>query len=244
MKESFSLPESKAVWKHLETVAMRSHHNTRRAFEDFIGMAVCTLAGGAMESEYLEIAKHYHGQQAQNGGRAIDAFPFAFGALIEGMETTGQDILGDLFQGGVTGGENGQFFTPEAICNLMAQMQIEPDMLGKKIHDPACGSGRTLLAAAKIARHNEFSGCDVDIRCVHMTALNLALRGLRGFVVWGNSLTLETQRVYRIGFNGAGFISRIDAQPEVEHGPEAETTRQSQEKTVVFQKAFSFTEAV
>jgi hypothetical protein len=44
-----------------------------------------------------------------------------------------------------------------------------------------------------------------------MTAINLALRGLSGDVLWGNSLTLEARGGYRTGFNGHGFIRELAA---------------------------------
>ena len=37
------------------------------------------------------------------------------------------------------------------------------------------------------------------LRCVHMTAINLALRNRFGHVVWGNSLTSESKLVYETG---------------------------------------------
>lgn len=66
-----------------------------------------------------------------------------------------------------------------------------------------------LLAIADLKPHWEFVGQDVDLRCVRMTALNLALRNLYGYVVWGNSLGLEKRLVYRTGFNLQGFIREI-----------------------------------
>ncbi len=41
-----------------------------------------------------------------------------------------------------------------------------------------------------------------------MTAINMGLRGLFGFAVWQNTLTLEVHRVYKIGFNLAGGVIR------------------------------------
>ena len=207
---SFTLPESKEVWKQLENAAARSSHNTRQVFEDFLTMTVCSLSGGQMEDEYMKIVPRYI--EGKKGDRAIDYFPKAFGALIDGMEKTRQDILGDVFQGGVTFGENGQFFTPDPICNLLAQMNMSAEDSGKRILDPACGSGRTLLAAAEVNRHNEFYGVDVDHRCVQMTAINLALRNLYGWVIHGNTLSGEEWTAYRTGFNGTGVIQRVERQ--------------------------------
>ncbi len=150
-----------------------------------------------------------------------------------------KDILGDLFQGAITYGEAGQFLTPMPICQMIARMTIgEPAATGdsdalegesqrtkgdipgdtpalsedgerKSVCDPCCGSGRMLLAAAEINRSFEFVGQDVDLRCVRMTALNLAFRNLYGYVVWGNTFRLEQKLVYRTGFNGLGFIREV-----------------------------------
>ena len=66
-----------------------------------------------------------------------------------------------------------------------------------------------LLAVAEINPHWEFHGQDVDLRCVRLTALNLAFRNLYGYVTWGNSLGLEKKLVYRTGFDLQGFIREI-----------------------------------
>ena len=63
-----------------------------------------------MEEEYLAtIAKYVEGEK---GKRPVDKLAAGFGRLIAIMEETRADILGDLFQGGITYGERGQFFTP------------------------------------------------------------------------------------------------------------------------------------
>lgn len=66
-----------------------------------------------------------------------------------------------------------------------------------------------LLAVSDLRPHWEFVGQDVDLRCVRMTAINLSLRNLYGYVIWGNSLGLEKRLVYRTGFNLRGVIREI-----------------------------------
>jgi len=55
----------------------------------------------------------------------------------------------------------------------------------------------------------EFVGQDIDLRCVRMTALNLAFRNLYGYVIWGNTLALEQKLIYRTGFDGQGFLREV-----------------------------------
>ena len=77
------------------------------------------------------------------------------------MENGGQgmyDALGDLFMEYLSFGKNGQFFTPQPICDAMCLMTLETPEDGKTVCDPTCGSGRMLLGAAKINRKMIFFG--------------------------------------------------------------------------------------
>lgn len=174
-------------------------------------MSLCALSGVQLEEQYLgAVSKHTSGPK---GKRGCDSLAQAFAVLVDAMEKTRQDILGDLFQGGITYGEAGQFLTPESVCGLMAQMTMgECDATNgerKTVCDPCCGSGRMLLAVGEIQPHWEFVGQDIDLRCVRMTAINLALRNRYGYVIWGNSLGRDRRLVYRTGFNLRGFVRGI-----------------------------------
>jgi len=154
------------------------------SIEDFLHLALCSLSGGDMEEQYLAtVRKHAEGLR---GKRGSDKLAELFGRLVDVMESTRADILGDLFQGAITYGEAGQYLTPESITSVMATMSLH-DMGNhterRRVLDPCCGSGRMLLAVAEQCPHWEFVGQDVDLRCVRMTAINLALRNLYGHVI-------------------------------------------------------------
>ncbi len=222
MKEFYSNPASAELVASIDDIA-RKHSGRERVFDDWLTLTVCTLAGGTREDEYLQVVKPYC--NGEPGKRDIDKLAALLGKLVRLMEETREDILGDIFQGAITRGHGGQFFTPNAICELMAKLTSADDAregaetpegsieagatessIMKTVADPACGSGRILLAAAKENRNRYFVGQDIDHRCVKITAINLALWNLYGKVIWGNSLTLECKRVYHTGFNGRGAI--------------------------------------
>jgi hypothetical protein len=200
-REQFLYPQTQAIFQGLEDLAARAGVSRGQAFEDFLTGAVCALAGGTMEEEYLSMVERH--KAGQNGDRGIDRMADLFGNVVGAMEETRRDILGDLFQGAITYGEGGQFLTPETVCDLIACM-TRPG--GRFVYDPCCGSGRMLLAAADVDRAREFIGQDIDLRCVRITAINLALRNLYGYVLWGDSLAGQCKLVYRTGFNGRGVI--------------------------------------
>lgn len=83
----------------------------------------------------------------------------------------------------------GQFFTPKHICTLTAQLNNpEGTVQNKTILDPACGSGRMLLAAKSLNPNNYFFGEDLDEICCKMTVCNFLFHGCIGEVINHNSL--------------------------------------------------------
>ena len=91
---------------------------------------------------------------------------------------------------------------------MMAAMICEE---GRTLNDPCCGTGRMFLAASKAHPYRlwEFVGQDIDLRCVRITAINLALWNLYGWVLHGNSLTGEVKLTYRTGFDTQGLIREV-----------------------------------
>ncbi len=146
--------------------------------------------------------------EGKTGKRWVDILARMFGNLVNAMEETKADFLGDYFMRAITFGEHGQFYTPEHMTDMMAQIVGDGED-GTTVYDPACGSGRTLLSAAKVNPRRTFVGQDLDHRCVKMAAINLAFYGLRGQVIQGNTLANERQLGYLTGFNGRGFIRLV-----------------------------------
>lgn len=162
-------------------------------FRDFLEMSVCALSLGAKEERYLEIVRRYDKPE-------VYELAEAFSLLVMEMDNGGEglkDCFGDFFMEYLSFGRNGQFFTPEPICEMMARITGEIHD-GAKVYDCACGSGRTLLAAAKINRRAYFFGSDIDMNCCLMTVINLCLNGLLGEVAWMDSLTNKFYGGWRI----------------------------------------------
>ncbi|HAN37655.1 MAG TPA: hypothetical protein DCQ29_02030, partial [Chitinophagaceae bacterium] len=133
------------------------------------------------------------------------------GTIMDDDGTGLNDALGDLFMEFLSFGKNGQFFTPQCICDMMAAMQGEMED-GQSVCDCACGSGRMLLAAAKRNRNLRFYGSDLDITCVKMTAINLAMNSLKGEVAWMNTITMEhygSFKIHRCPFTRVPFITTL-----------------------------------
>jgi hypothetical protein len=114
-KESFLYPETPPVFELIEEASRRSGVSRAQAFEDFLHLSLAALSGGQMKEQYMAtVKKHTEGSP---GKRGCDSIAHAFATLVNAMEETRKDILGDLFQGAITYGEAGQFLTPEAVCS-------------------------------------------------------------------------------------------------------------------------------
>ncbi|MCY1720162.1 N-6 DNA methylase [Prolixibacteraceae bacterium Z1-6] len=166
----------------MEQLARR--HGIQHVFSDFMALVICAFSMGAKEAEYLDIINKYEKPEAYKLSEAL-------GALV--IEMTGDgtgmvDVLGKFFEENISHGYNGQFFTPQPICDMMACMN-QPVRPLQRVLDPACGSGRMLMGMAKISRFAKFYGADTDINCARMTCINMYLNCMYGEVAWMNSLS-------------------------------------------------------
>ena len=101
---------------------------------------------------------------------------------------------------------NGQFFTPDSLCRLMASI-TDADVEEKeynggmvRVNDCACGSARTLLAhfMAKTSKDHALAGryyyeaADIDLPTCKMAACNMMIHGMQGKVVCQDQLSMPT----------------------------------------------------
>lgn len=101
---------------------------------------------------------------------------------------------------------NGQFFTPDSLCRLMADI-TDADVEEKvshigpvRVNDPACGSARTLLSHFMdktredhaLAGMYYYEAADIDLPTCKMAACNMMIHGMQGRVVCQDQLSLPT----------------------------------------------------
>lgn len=96
-------------------------------------------------------------------------------------QATGGDVLGELLQQLRPGkAAHGAFYTPYHLTLALA-MITDPHP-AERVCDPACGSGRMLLASLQTCRERHggepaLSGVDIDADAVRVCKLNLVLAG-------------------------------------------------------------------
>lgn len=170
-----------------------NRHDTGTVFADFLQTGVCALAGGLMETEYNETIRRYDARELQSmGGMFAEWVRMMTIKVIEPGEW--YDALGIFYEEILSNwkaSNMGQFFTPAHVCDMSASIT------GSKprgiVNDPACGSGRLLMAHHARFREDRcyYVGSDLDRMAVNMALLNMCIHGARGEVIWMNTITLK-----------------------------------------------------
>ena len=166
------------------------------------------------EERYKQIMRTYEPKERELMAEAF-AKIYALLTSVVYDDGTFNDWLGKLFtQTNIGNKHNGQFFTPYHISGFCAKASLDESIVRQKqrdneimtINDPTCGAGGMLVAALETLdreyhfnyAHNCFMlGEDIDIRCVHMTYLQLSLAGVPAIVKHTNSLTRETWDIWK-----------------------------------------------
>jgi type I restriction-modification system DNA methylase subunit len=182
------------------TVAKRKFENL---FERFCGYK---YSYSEVFSDFLDFAMWrldiMHTHDISHLDKRYDAgdlkvFIELFNHWMDACDNNGEgfyDVLGDMFMELVSHGRNGQFFTPQPICQLMVELTVKCNIDGKEeplINEPAAGSGRFILEVGKINRNAKFFAQDNDVTCCKMCVLNMLVNSLRGEVAWMNTLTVQ-----------------------------------------------------
>lgn len=178
-----------------------------------ISNTVDLIAKDEREQRYLQIIGKYR-KEEQALLAEIFSMIFALSSSVVYDNGRFYDNLGELFMRCNQGNSSaGQYFTPYHISEMMARMTIGDEVLEKAkndgiltLNDSCCGGGGMMMAALDVLKNkyhvnyarNCFIVCsDIDLRCVHMTYLQLALAGVPAIIKHQNSLTMETWSVWR-----------------------------------------------
>lgn len=178
-------------------------------FRDFLEMAALAIANAvdlhqatARETRYLAIINRYQADERHQ-------FPRMLALLVESMEAKRDDVMGTIMGELQLGNAaRGQFFTPYAVCQLMARAQVGDgkvlrEEIARKgyitVNEPAVGGGAMVIAFAEAMQeagidyqhHLHVIAQDVDARSVHMAFLQFSLLHIPATVILGNSLALE-----------------------------------------------------
>ena len=194
----------KKFGKVLDSTAGR--YNRWDIFSDWATMFAISLQNAVWfhqeyEDEYLRIAKKYNPDE-------LNRLCELSAIVAQGLSTGFCDFVGDCFMNyGFGNSNNGQFFTPYHVCQLMAEVTMEKEktaaMIAEKgyvtIGDEACGCSALLIAGAEAFHNAGFNhqqqllvyANDIDRRCALCSYIQLSLFGIPAIVTVGDTLTMK-----------------------------------------------------
>lgn len=185
-----------------------------KVFSDFCEMSAISLANSVTiknglyderENRYLEISKQYSEEDLRSFSKLLLI-------TIAALDVE-RDFLGDIFMSlELSNHWKGQLFTPDSICQSMAQMIFNESMakmIKEKgfvtVSDPACGAGATLIALMKVIREGGINyqqtvhatAIDIDPTAAHMCFIQLSLLNVPAIVYIGNTISMQIRSALR-----------------------------------------------
>ncbi len=125
----------------------------RAVFCDFCRAASLSLRGALTHgAEKQAIEAEYAALVAKHGPEGMAAFSQMLAVTVEALDASRSDFLGHLYEElNATNKHFGQFFTPDSVSRLMAEMSIGKPVPGQivTLADPAAGAGALLIEGAE-----------------------------------------------------------------------------------------------
>ena len=170
----------KAIFDAIESSAngYPSEPDIKGLFADFD--TTSTRLGNTVESKNDRLAKVLKGVEELNFGKS--------GLSAGKFEDNQIDLFGDAYEFLISnyaanaGKSGGEFFTPQNVSKLIAQLAMHKQIKVNKIYDPACGSGSLLLQAKKHFDNHiieeGFYGQEVNHTTYNLARMNMFLHNI------------------------------------------------------------------
>lgn len=191
---------------------MRSGFNrwhTWQVFADFVELAAIairnqmTVYDEELEQRYLKTIGRYDSDEAFRMCELL--------AITQIALERPHDFLGGVFQElELSSHWKGQFFTPYDLCLMVASLSMGDvrEHVEQKgyvtLHEPACGSGAIVIAAAEVMREAGLPPettlvadlTDNDQTAAYMAYVQLSTLGIPAVVRVGNTLTMKYRETW------------------------------------------------
>lgn len=242
-RESDVDPDVSGVIERLRDIRLETGNSLGRVFRDWMALSVHAFERD--DDAYLDRLDRYDRDgNSETRSNAAQAFSEALGELVVATSEAQRPVVGDIYEEiGNQADDFGQYFTPWNISVFKAQMTIASEDAADAtaddpltVADPACGSGRLLVAAARTLHDHDpsapivVSGTDKDRTCARMAVVNLVIAGVPGRIRYGDSLTQEIHRTWLVEPHTPGPVVRQIEPEEPEapgEDPEPETDEQA-----------------
>ena len=191
-KHNFILGDLAAVLTHIEQSTMGSESE-----EDF----------GNLFSD-LDLTSHKLGKSESDKNELIVKVLVHLDEIDFDLENTDSDVLGDAYEyligqfASGAGKKAGEFYTPQQVSSILAQLVIVGKDKLKSVYDPTCGSGSLLLRVAKEVKDvSAFYGQEMNPTTYNLCRMNMIMHDVhyKRFDI-KNEDTLERPQHYDMRF--------------------------------------------
>ncbi|SEH08131.1 type I restriction-modification system subunit M [Candidatus Venteria ishoeyi] len=167
-QEGFILDDLSRVLSNIESSTMGSESE-----EDFIHLF-----------EDLDLTSTKLGRTEKAKNELIAKILSHLDNINFGLASSNSDVLGDAYEyliaqfASGAGKKAGEFYTPQAISSVLAQLVTTGKDRLKSVYDPTCGSGSLLLRIAKEVEVGSFYGQEMNRTTYNLARMNMILHGV------------------------------------------------------------------
>ncbi|MDL2211215.1 type I restriction-modification system subunit M, partial [Bacteroides sp. OttesenSCG-928-M17] len=137
----------------------------------------------------IDVNSNKLGATVQKRNEKLQKILDAIGGLSLGdYQDNTNDMFGDAYEFLMTmyasnaGKSGGEFFTPQEVSELLAEITVVGKKQVNKVYDPACGSGSLLLKFAKVLGKENvrqgFYGQEINITTYNLCRINMFLHDI------------------------------------------------------------------
>lgn len=135
--------------------------------------------------EDLDLTSSKLGRSEQAKNDLIAKIMLHLDSIDFALSDSESDVLGDAYEyligqfAAGAGKKAGEFYTPQAVSTILAQLVTSGKSRLKSVYDPTCGSGSLLLRVQKEVEHvGDFYGQEMNRTTFNLARMNMILHGV------------------------------------------------------------------
>jgi type I restriction enzyme M protein len=131
--------------------------------------------------EDLDLNSTKLGRSTEARNSLISKVLFHLDKIDFALEDSDADVLGDAYEYLISqfasgaGKKAGEFYTPQQVSKILAQIVTTGKKRLKNVYDPTCGSGSLLLRVAREVEVDEFYGQELNRTTYNLARMNMIL---------------------------------------------------------------------
>lgn len=134
----------------------------------------------------IDLASPKLGRTAEDKNRLVSEVLIALNGIDFGLKEAHQiDILGDAYEYMISqfaagaGKKAGEFYTPQEVSEILAEIVTTDKVRLKDVFDPTCGSGSLLLRTATNGKADVIYGQEKNPTTFNLCRMNMLLHGIK-----------------------------------------------------------------